>query len=79
MTKCRYYNNNDYRIPPMEVSDKELRKMLNKAWTARENHHISWCSSKATRNSARYRDVSRIIKKAAKRGSTPSKPQTGGG
>ncbi len=42
----------------------EMRKLLNKAWTARENHHIAWDSSKATRNSARYRDVSKIIKEA---------------
>ena len=54
-------------FPLMGISDKKLRKLLNKAWdrgNCRRIYGWRWCDSWG--KDARYRDVSKIIKAAEK-------------
>ncbi|KKN31711.1 hypothetical protein LCGC14_0821340 [marine sediment metagenome] len=50
----------------MEVSEKELRKLLNAAWDKGEEFGGLEDYYKPTRPDRRYRDVSKIIKEAEK-------------
>ena len=50
----------------MEVSDKELREMLNKAWEMGIEYGVWDWDGHPARRYRRHRDVSKIIKEAEK-------------
>ena len=46
----------------MKLSEKELRKLLNKAWDAAKGIDLSWFRTERAIRNARYRDVTKILK-----------------
>ncbi len=63
---CRQINYRD-GFPLMEITKPELRKMLNKAWNGGVRWRDEWTHAYLKNDSsARYRDVSKILKEAEK-------------